>query len=223
MPRLPNPAVGANFLEAFRAMVGRIEESIRASGNKNLALPVRMFVAGGTAAHFYTAGRMTDDVDATFSHRMLLPEDLEVAYRDADGKARLLYFDRQYNDTFGLLHEDAYRESLPLKLDGIDPEIFEVRLLSPVDLAVSKLARFAEHDQDDVRALAAEGLLNSKDLKERAEEALKHYIGNPDPVRTSIVLARRLIDENRPRSESPRSKSNAFTARDTKVREGKTK
>ena len=198
MPRLPNPAVGANFLEAFKTMVGRIEESIRASGNKKLALPVRMFVAGGMASHFYTAKRMTDDVDATFSHRMLLPEDLEVSYRDADGKARLLYFDRQYNDTFGLLHEDAYRDSLPLKLDGVDPAVVEVRLLSPVDLAVSKLARFAEHDQDDIKALAAEGLLNSQDLKKRAEEALKHYIGNPGPIKTSITLACKLIDVSRP-------------------------
>ena len=199
MPRLPNPSVGANFLEAFGVMVGRIEESVRASGNKKLALPVRMFVAGGVAAHLYTAKRMTDDVDATFSHRMLLPEDLEIAYRDADGKARLLYFDRQYNDTFGLLHEDAYKDSMPLKLDGINPKVVEVRLLSPVDLAVSKLARFAEHDQDDIKALAAEGLLNSKDLKKRAEEALKHYIGNPGPIKTSITLASRLIDGNRPR------------------------
>ncbi|MFN0040726.1 MAG: DUF6036 family nucleotidyltransferase [Burkholderiales bacterium] len=198
MQKLPNPAVGTNFLEAFKTMVGRIEASIKASGNKQLTLPVRMFIAGGAAAHFYTARRMTDDVDATFSHRMLLPEDLEVAYRDIDGKARLLYFDRQYNDTFGLLHEDAYRDSTLLKVTGIDPKVVEVRLLSPVDLAVSKLARFAEHDREDIQALAEEGLLNSKDLKRRAGEALKHYIGNPGPVKTSITLACRLIDQNRP-------------------------
>ena len=157
-----------------------------------------MYVAGGVASHFYTAARRTDDVDATFSHRMLLPENLEISYRDTDGKARLLYFDRQYNDTFGLLHEDAYKDSMPLKLGGIDPKVIEVRLLSPVDLAVSKLARFAEHDQEDIRALAAEGLLKSKDLKKRAAEALKHYIGNPGPIKISITLACRVIDRKRP-------------------------
>ena len=197
MPKLPNPAVGTHFLDAFKTMVGRIEASIKASGNKKLVLPVRMFVAGGVASHFYTARRMTDDVDATFSHRMLLPEDLEISYRDADGKARLLYFDRQYNDTFGLLHEDAYKDSIPLKLGGIDPKVVEVRLLSPVDLAVSKLARFAQHDREDIQALAAEGLLNSKDLKKRAGEALKHYIGDPGPIKTSITQACRVIDKNR--------------------------
>ena len=198
MPKLPNPAVGTNFLDAFKTMVGRIEESIKGSGNRKLMLPVRMFVAGGAAAHFYTAKRMTDDVDATFSHRMLLPENLEISYRDTDGKARLLYFDRQYNDTFGLLHEDAYKDSTSLKLGGIDPKVVEVRLLSPVDLAVSKLARFAEHDREDIKALAEEGLLNSKDLKKRAGEALKHYIGNPGPIKASITLACRVIDESRP-------------------------
>jgi hypothetical protein len=125
VPKLPNPAVGTDFLDAFRTMVGRIEASIRASGNRKLELPVRMYLAGGVASHFYTARRITDDVDATFSHRMLLPEDLEISYRDTDGKARLLYFDRQYNDTFGLLHEDAYKDSTPLKLGGIDPKVVE--------------------------------------------------------------------------------------------------
>ena len=193
MRKLPNPAVGTNFLDAFKTMVGRIGDSIKASGNRKLALPVRMYVAGGAASHFYTARRMTDDVDATFSHRMLLPEDLDISYRDADGKARLLYFDRQYNDTFGLLHENAHKDSIPLKIDGIDSKVIEVRLLSPVDLTVSKLARFAEHDQEDIKALAAAGLLNAKDLRKRAEEALKHYIGNPDPIKTSITLACRMI------------------------------
>ena len=199
MRKLPNPAVGTNFLDAFKTMVGRIEDSIKASGNRKLALPVRMYVAGGVAAHFYTAQRMTDDVDATFSHRMLLPEDLEISYRDTDGKARLLYFDRQYNDSFGLLHEDAYKDSIPLKLDGIDPKVVDVRLLSPVDLAVSKLARFAEHDQEDIKALAAAGLLNSKDLRKRAEEALRHYIGIPHPIKTSITLACRMVGKSRRR------------------------
>ena len=120
--------MGANFLDAFKTMVGRIGDSIKASGNRKLALPVRMYVAGGVAAHFY-----------------------------------------------------------------------EVRLLSPVDLAISKLARFAEHDQEDIRALATEWLLNSKDLKRRAEEALRHYIGNPDPIKTSITLACRMVDKSRRR------------------------
>lgn len=201
MSKLPSSGVPTSFIDAFSMTVGRIQESIKASGSKNLALPVRMYVADGMAVHFYTASRVTDDVDATFSHRMLLPENLDISYRDADGAARLLYFDRQYNDTFGLLHEDAYRDSTLLKLKGLDSGVVEVRLLSPLDLAVSKLARFADHDQDDIKALAARGLLDGKALRQRAEEALTQYIGNAEPIKTSIGLAIKLIGAGRLRQQ----------------------
>lgn len=192
-PQLPNAAVSPSFLDAFRTIVGRIETSIRKAGSARLSLPVRMVVAGGIAVHFYTAARTTRDVDATLSHRMLLPEDLEVSYRDTDGKARLLYFDRQYNDSFGLLHEDAHRDSIPFPVQGIDPKVIQVRLLSPVDLVVSKLSRFADHDRDDIKALAACALLKSPQLRKRAEEAMQYYIGDPAPLRTCIAKACELI------------------------------
>jgi hypothetical protein len=192
-PKLPNAAVSPSFLDAFRTIVSRIETSIRKAGNDRLALPVRMVVAGGIAVHFYTAVRTTRDVDATLSHRMLLPDNLEASYRDADDKARLLYFDRQYNDTFGLLHQDANKDSIQFPVPGIDPKVVEVRLLSPVDLAVSKLSRFADHDRDDIKALAACGLLKSSELRKRAEEALQHYIGDPAALKTSIAQACELV------------------------------
>jgi hypothetical protein len=49
-----------------------------------------------------------------------------LPYRDPDGAARLLYFDRQYNDTFALLHEDAHQDSVLLPLKGIDPSVLDV-------------------------------------------------------------------------------------------------
>ena len=54
-------------------------------------------------------------------------------------------------------------------------------------------ARFAEHEREDIKALAAESLLNSKDLRKRAQEALKHYIGNPGPIKASITLACKVV------------------------------
>ena len=212
--KLPNRAVEVTFIDAFGAMVKRIEQSIMASATQVAGLPVRMYVAGGIAAHFYTASRMTDDVDAVFSHRMLLPEDLDVSYRDLDGRARLLYFDRQYNDTFGLMHEDAHRDSLPLAVAGVDPKVFEVRLLAPVDLAVSKIARFAAHDQEDIKSLAAHGLLNSRSLRKRAEDALSYYVGNSARVKTCIALICREIDVQ---TAKPRPNS-AKTSRTAKAR-----
>lgn len=184
------------YLEAFRTIISRIERALKTAGTK-LTEPVKMYVAGGAALHFYTGARISEDIDATFSRRVILPQDLEVTYRDRDGTPRLLYFDRQYNDTLGLLHENADIDSLPLNLQGVDDHVIDVRLLSPTDLAVSKISRFGEEDQNDIRLLAAAGLLDVKEFRKRAEEALVGYVGASDGVRLSIKLACEIIRKRR--------------------------
>lgn len=154
-----------------------------------------MYVAGGAAMHFYTGERVSQDIDAVFSRRIALPEDLEVSYRDADGAARLLYFDRQYNDSFGLMHEDAHDDSVALELEGIDARILEVRLLSPLDLAVSKIGRLADHDRDDIVSLARHKLITTRALRKRAEQAMGGYVGDLVRLRNSIDIACRLVED----------------------------
>ncbi len=55
-----------------------------------------MYVA---ALQFYTGARMTDDIDAVFDCKILVPADTTVIYRDAQGKARSVYFDMNYNES----------------------------------------------------------------------------------------------------------------------------
>lgn len=141
---------------------------------------------------------MTEDIDATFSKRVLLNEDIEVSYRDPDGRARLMYLDRNYNDTLGLMHENAYGDSEPVEVPGIDKNLLEVRVLSPVDLAASKLARFTDQDRQDIELLVKRGLIDSAAVRARAERALQGYAGDTTPVRTSIDIACRLIDSLHP-------------------------
>lgn len=141
----------------------------------------------------YTGERVSRDIDASFSHRIALPENLEVAYRDADGAARLLYFDRQYNDMLGLMHEDAQDDSVPLTLEGVDAGVLEVRLLSALDLALSKLGRFSSQDREDIASLARRKLISSARLRRRAEEALTGYIGDTARLQGSIDLAVRIV------------------------------
>lgn len=181
------------YLDALRTLIARIAatlERVPAS-----ALPIKMYVAGGAALHFYTGERVSRDVDAVFSHRIALPENLEVAYRDADGAARLLYFDRQYNDTLSLMHEDAHEDSIPLLLDGIDSRVLDVRLLAPLDLAISKLSRFSEQDRSDIMSLVRHQGIRSDELRQRAQEALAGYVGSVDRVSGAIELACRIISD----------------------------
>ena len=180
------------YLKAFAEVLARIQQTLR--GSRPDVFPIRMYVAGGAALHLLTGARVSEDVDAVFSKRVLLSEEIEVSYRDADGRARLLYLDRNYNDTLGLLHENAHKDARPIDIPGIDNKLIEVRVLAPIDLAISKLSRFADQDRDDILLLAREGLIEAASLRKRAEQALAGYVGDLNSVRNSIDIACRLIE-----------------------------
>jgi hypothetical protein len=192
----PESCARPEYVAAFRELASRIAASLIDAAPA--ALPIRMYVAGGAALHFHTGERVSVDVDAVFSRRIALPDRLDVAYRDQDGAARLLYFDRQYNDTLGLMHENAYADSMPLTLDGIDPRILDVRILTPLDLAVSKLGRFSGQDQSDVAALARRGLVSASALERRALEALSGYVGDISRLRGNIANAVEIVTASSP-------------------------
>lgn len=173
-------------------IVQRIESALRGSPKK--VLPVQMFIAGGAALHLYVGARVSKDIDAAFSHRIALPPDLKVSYRDADGAARMLYFDYQYNDTLGLMHERARDDAVALTLPGVDPAVLEVRVLTATDLAVSKIGRFSEQDRADIAALARAGRIKADALRRRAEQAVEAYVGDTARVRASIDIACRLVE-----------------------------
>lgn len=185
------------YLKAFTEVLSRIQQTLE--GSRPDVFPIRMYVAGGAALHLLTGARVSEDVDAVFSKRVLFNEEIEVSYRDPDGRARLLYLDRNYNDTLGLLHEDAHKDARPIDIPGIDRNLIDVRVLAPIDLAVSKLSRFADQDREDILLLAREGLIDSASLRKRAEQALGGYVGDLNSVRNSIDIACRLIESAQPR------------------------
>lgn len=193
----PESYTWPEYVAAFVELASRIAASLRDVAPS--ALPIQMYVAGGAALHFHTGERVSVDVDAVFSRRIALPDRLDVAYRDEDGAARLLYLDRQYNDTLGLMHEDAHGDSVPLALPGIEPRVLDVRILTPLDLAVSKLGRFSEQDRADIAALARRGLIDPASLESRATEALGGYVGDTTRLRGNIADAKRIMAANRPK------------------------
>ena len=191
------PVVTDAYQEAFNEVLRRVQDQVK--GSTHDTLPIRMTIAGGAALHLLTGERVTEDIDATFSRRVLLSDAIEVSYRDPDGRARLMYLNRNYNDTLGLLHEDAYADSMPYEIPGIDTTVVDIRALSPVGLAVSKLSRFSDQDRADIELLARKGLIHAPALRARAEQALQGYVGNTAPVRTSIDIACRLVEALAPK------------------------
>jgi hypothetical protein len=182
----------SGYGKAFGEILARVQQALQGA-------PVRMVVAGGAAMHLYTGERVSEDIDASFSRKIIFDGDMAVSYRDADGRARVLYLDRTYNDSLGLMHEDAHADARRLDVPGINRSRVDVRVLSPLDMAVSKLARFGEQDRADIEKLARLGLIDAASLRRRAGEALGGYVGRVEAVRLSIDVACRLVDNLAPR------------------------
>lgn len=88
---------------------------------------------------------------------------------------------------------------MPYEIPGVDKAVVDVRVLSPVDLAVSKLSRFSDQDRADIELLARKALIHAPALRARAEHALQGYVGNTAPLRTSIDIACRLVEALAPK------------------------
>lgn len=183
------------------ALVEGLRDLLRQLDNRlSLRDPIRVYLAGGMAVHLYTSVRVTADVDAEFGGRIFLPPDLMVEVTLEDGVRQVIYLDTNYNSTFALMHEDYLDDSLPVDL-GL--EHFHVHVLSPVDLAVSKIARFADNDKEDIAALVRLGLTDADAIERRANGALAGYVGGQALLRLSLQeavdLARRVEYERRAR------------------------
>jgi hypothetical protein len=158
-----------------------------------LQSPLKVFLAGGMAVHLYTASRVTTDVDAEFGSRIFLPSDLVVDVQLEDGTRESLYFDTNYNASFALMHEDYLADAIALDV-GV-PQI-SLYVLSPLDLAVSKIARWADNDKEDIADLVRLGLTTADEIEQRATQAIGGYVGGLPMLRLNlrdaVALARQV-------------------------------
>lgn len=184
--------------EGLRTLLHQLEQRLE------LKVPVKVYLAGGMAAHLYTADRASGDVDAEFSERLFLPSDLVVEVPLEDGSSEFLHFDTNYTSAFALMHEDYMDDAIPVDL-GV--EQLKVYVLSPVDLAVSKIARFGDHDKEDIAALVRRGLTTAEAIEQRAAAALAGYVGGQREVehniRDAVALARQAEKAAAERTSGP--------------------
>lgn len=163
-----NPAV-----QAAMRLIAHLETSLPENWTGG---PLRLTLAGGLAAALYTDARMSSAVDAIFSHRILLPQEVMMSYTDGQGHVRYLTWGHNYNPTLGLMHPDAVLDALPV---GVSPRgQIHTHVLTPTDCAVSKLARYADPDQSDIQSLIDRDLIQKEALVQRVMEALEFYVGD---------------------------------------------
>jgi hypothetical protein len=172
---------------AMSAMLDKLDAWLRSGGYSGE--PVKMFLAGGMALHFHCGARYTEDVDASFSARLLVPSrELTVDYVREDGTPSTLYFDANYNTTFALLHPDFQENAVAWPGIGNERRLVHLYVFSALDLAVSKISRFAAQDRDDILLLAAHDFFSAAQLRTHAVEALDYYVGNTRWVHGTIDL-----------------------------------
>lgn len=179
---------------ALKKLIDRASLEIREGSN------VDAFLAGGTATwmHLLRAGpdlaaaaRHSEDADIEFSRPLNLAGDIVVHYADPEGRERFLALDRTYTAAIGLRHPDYRQRARPLFES--DNGRIHLHLLDPMDLAVTKVGRYEDHDREDIRLLARAGLLDAEGFRQHALEALEYLATDPGMVRIHIDEAVAMI------------------------------
>jgi hypothetical protein len=177
----PATALGRALVEFFSVL-----EPVYAGGTEGV---FQAIVFGGCAVHVHTQARGSADVDAEVaSHGYanisdiigLLGDDAYV-FLDEEGVSQILELDVSFNTTLGPLHEDYEDRVIRLKTRSDVPNV-EVYVASPLDVAISKLGRFGERDQQDIQALLRLPFVDVNEFERLAREAIGYYVGNKLPV-----------------------------------------
>lgn len=168
----------------------------------NLGEPVEARIAGGIAVNYYTGHRMSDDVDIEWSHRVPIPPDMqvfEVPNPDDPHDRHLVAMDGGFSDAMGSFPPDWGKRAREVSRAGN----IVILVMDPVDLAVSKVARFSDRDREDIRQLAAHGLVDPLLFAERMEEALDYYVGDTTFVRHNFEEAKEIVAREGDAPEPP--------------------
>ena len=178
------------FLAAIRHMLRDIEATLPASFSGVVAC----YIVGGAAVHMHVGSRVSDNLDAVFRPPILLRETPTVTYHDGQHGTAGLALDRNYTDVLAMMHPDWEDDAWYWEAIGR----LRVLVISPIDLAVSKVVRFADNDVLDISQLAMAGLIAADDFAARCAEAIDYYVGDLTFVRMNVATAADLIRQCTP-------------------------
>ncbi|TDX31405.1 hypothetical protein DFO67_1032 [Modicisalibacter xianhensis] len=173
----PDTALGRALVAFFDVL-----ELLFASGTRGV---FQAIVFGGCAVHIHTQTRGSADVDVEVASHgyadkpdivALLNEDAYV-FSDEEGVTQMLELDTSFNTTLAPLHEDYEDRVIRLVTQSHVPNV-EIYVASALDVAISKLGRFGERDQQDIQALLQHPSVSVEAFERLAREAISYYVGD---------------------------------------------
>jgi hypothetical protein len=149
-------------------------------------------LGGFVVTVIYGAPRSTSDLDSLTTIQI---DPQLLAY--AGQGSHLHEKHKVYLDPVGIA---PLPENYEDRLNAMFPGLYErLRLfaLDPYDIALTKIERNTERDREDVKHLARVVPFDLETLKQRYEEELRVFIGNPDREDNTLKLWIEMIDETR--------------------------
>ncbi|MBK1621657.1 hypothetical protein CKO42_25340 [Lamprobacter modestohalophilus] len=173
----PNTALGRALVAFFDVL-----EPVYASGEKGV---FQVIVFGGCAVHVHTQARGSADVDAEMASHgyadpaeivALLGEDAYV-FTNEEGVTQMLELDPSFNTTLAPLHEDYESRVIRLMTQSSVRNV-EVYVASALDVAITKLGRFGDRDQQDILALLQLREVDVGEFERLTREAISYAVGD---------------------------------------------
>lgn len=158
--------------------------------DSKLSKKMIIVAVGGTAMTLLGLKPSTKDVDFCLNSKD------EKVFRklSADSKFKVDLFKDGYIFS-EQLPEDYIKKSNKIKINFVN---LDLRILSPVDIIITKTARLNERDEEDISTLAKTNKIKRKELEERFEQVKESYAGNEEDYKYhfELVLKRHFSNTN---------------------------
>lgn len=183
---LDTPLSNAVF-DLLRQLNDEIEGKLAETDQAGL---VKVYIFGGCAVHMYTNARGSNDLDIEVEaaemldvHSLVVELDTVYFTDPVEGDMHL-----DLDDTFQIgitpvVFPDYKKRAIPLNEGAQKLHIY---LVSPLDIAISKLSRCATDDIKDIVEIYRKGRFTLDEFKEAAREALD-YTATPGSLQQNIV------------------------------------
>ncbi len=182
--------MNTSLKEAVKEMMEKISQKIPAKRNS-----VNVYITGGIAIYFHTASRVSKDLDAIIDQDITIPSKLKVIWLNEEGHFEELVYDHNYTPTLGIMHEDYDKRAIHLFTTS-DKKL-HVYLLSPEDLIISKLSRFGEQDQEDIKRIIQNDLVKKEEIKSLATDAINVAgAGRPETLKLHLELILEMFNDS---------------------------